>query len=239
MPATTNKQRQLNQLFTSLKKGRDPAEPGPLPVLEQFIYGLLRKGATRELADRAFRTLREQFFDWNEVRVSSVRELEEALAELPDAEARAERLVSFLQEVFEARFSFDLEALHKKGLKEAAKSLAKYQAATDYVVAWVVQHSLGGHAVPLDLPTLRTARRLGLIDSEQDDLGAAQASLEHLVPKARGALFGDLIGNLAHEFCTEEEPRCPACPMSGDCPTAQEAGRESVAVGRAGRPKPR
>src|SRR5439155_10868311 len=100
---------------------------------------------TRDQADRAFRGLREQFFDWNEVRVSSGREVEEAIADLPEAEPRAERLISFLQEVFEADFSFDLEGLRKKGLKEAAKQLATYQAANDYVVAWVVQQSLGGH----------------------------------------------------------------------------------------------
>jgi endonuclease-3 len=241
MPAITNKQRQLNQLFAALKKGHDAPEPEALPVLEQFLYGICREGATRDLADRAFASLREQFYDWNEVRVSSAREVEEALADLPEAEARAERLVSFLQEVFEADFSFDLEGLRKKGLKEAAKQLAKYQAANDYVVAWVVRQSLGGHAIPLDLPTLRAARRLGLIDCDPDDTEAARASLEHLVPKAKGTLFCDLISNLAAETCWEEEPRCPACPLSGDCPSAQEAGaRESVAVGaRAGRPKPR
>lgn len=230
MPATTNKQRQLNQLFTTFKKGREAAEPEPLPVLEQFIYGICREGATRELADLAFRKLRGSFFDWNEVRVSSPREIEEALCDLPETEPRAARIVSFLQEVFESKFSYDLEPLAKKGVKEAAKSLAKHQAANDYVVAWVVQTSLGGHAIPLDLPTLRASRRLGLIDCEADDMEAARSALEHLVPKAKGALFTDLISQLAAETCWEEEPNCPQCPLAGDCPTAQEAARESVAA---------
>src|SRR5262249_61349636 len=201
MPAITNKQRQLNQLFSAFKKGHDAPESEALPVLEQFVYGACREGATREQADRAFQTLREQFFDWNEVRVSSAREVEEALSDLPEAEPRAERLISFLQEVFEADFSFDLEGLRKKGLKEAAKQLARYQAANDYVVAWVVQHSLGGHAIPLDVPTLRTARRLGLIDGDADDTEAARSSLEHLVPKAKGALLCDLVSHPAGQLC--------------------------------------
>ncbi|HKI35825.1 MAG TPA: hypothetical protein VKA46_28475 [Gemmataceae bacterium] len=240
MPAITNKQRQLNQLFAALKRGHDAPDDPARPVLEQFLYGVCREGSTRDLADGAFRSLREQFFDWNEVRVSSAREVEEALADLPEAEVRAERLISFLQEVFEADFSFDLEGLRKKGLKEAAKQLAKYQAANDYVVAWVVQQSLGGHAIPLDVPTLRAARRLGLIDCDPDDVETARSSLEHLVPKAKGALFCDLISNLADETCWEDEPHCAACPLAGDCPTAQEASaREGVAVGGRSRPKPR
>ena len=207
-------------------------------MLEQLLYSVLREGATREHAERAYRTLQERFFDWNEIRVSSVRELEEVLDELPDADQRAQRLVSLLQEVFETTFSFDLEVLHKKGLKQAAKQLARYQAANDYAVAWVVQQSLGGHAIPLDAPTLRVLRRLGLIEDNQEDGEALRASLEHLIPKIRGPLFNDLVSALADELCVEEEPACSSCPLSGECATGHEALR-SVGAGRGGRPKSR
>ena len=54
-------------------------------------------------------------------------------------------------------------------MRQAAKQLARYQAANDYAVAWVTQQSLGGHAIPLDDVTLRVLRRLhqelqGLLD---------------------------------------------------------------------------
>jgi endonuclease-3 len=239
MPTTTNKQRVLNQFFTVLKKRYDPADPESLPVLEQFLFAVCREGATREQADRAFRNLRERFFDWNEVRVSSPREVEEVLGDIPDAETRANRLISLLQEVFETTFSFDLESLHKKGLKQAAKQLARYQAANDYAVAWVTQQTLGGHAVPLDGPALRVLRRLGLIDGHQDDLEALRGSLEHIVPKVRGALFNELVSALAGEFCSEEEPSCAACPLAAECPTGQEVAGETATAGRALRAKPR
>ncbi len=224
MPTATNKQRLLNQILACGGKKADADAPAgeARPVLEQFVYGLCREGATAEQADRAYRGLRERFYDWNEIRVSSPRELEEAFADLPDREARAQRLVSFLQEVFETTFSFDLESLHKKGLKQAAKQLARYQAANDYVGAWVVQQSLGGHAIPLDAPTLRAARRLGFLDDEQEANEAARASLEHLVPKARGPQFVEAISLVAAEHCWDEQPNCPACPLAADCPTGQE-----------------
>src|SRR6516165_2623964 len=197
MPTTTNKQRLLNQLFGALAKAGKGADAGPRPVLEQFLFAICREGVTREAADRAFRSLRERFFDWNEIRVSSTREVAEALEGLPDAEGRAQRLIDFLQEVFETTFSFDLEGLHKKGMKQAAKTLQRYQAANDYAVAWVVQQSLGGHAIPLDGPSLRVLRRLGLIENDQEDLEALRASLEHQIPKIRGPLFSDLVSTLA------------------------------------------
>src|SRR5205085_4865414 len=170
----------------------------------------------------AFRGLQDRFFDWNEIRVSSVHEVEEVFDDLPGAESRAERLISFLQQVFDATFSFDLESLHKKGLKQAAKQLSRYQAANDYVVAWVIQQALGGHAIPLDEPTLRTVKRLGLIDDDENDAEAGRASLEHRVPKSRGASFVELISNVANEHCWSDSPNCAACPLSGECPTGQE-----------------
>jgi endonuclease-3 len=233
MATTINKQRVLNQLFAAARKG---GEPAPRPVLEEFIYALCREGATPDQADRAFRNLTENFFDWNEVRVTSPREIEEAFAGLSCPEARAQRLLTFLQEVFETEFSFDLEKLQKKGLKLAAKQLSSYQASNDYIVAWVTQRSLGGHAVPLDAAMLRCVRRLGLIDGGQEDVEAARASLEHFVPKAKGGSAIDALGRVAHAYC-REEPRCNACPLAAECPTAQENGVETATAGR--RPKPR
>src|SRR4051812_23701849 len=108
MATTINKQRVLTQLLAS--GGPADPDPKPRPVLEQYIYGLCRQNATPDQADRAFRNLREHFFDWNEVRVSSIREIEDALAGLSETESRAQRIVSFLQEVFEKEFSFDIDA---------------------------------------------------------------------------------------------------------------------------------
>jgi endonuclease-3 len=238
MATTINKQRLLSQLFATGKKAAE-AGAEDRPVLQQFIYGLCREGASAAQADRAYRNLCERFFDWNEVRVSSPREVEEAFAGLPHPEARAQRLLSFLQEVFETTFSFSLEDLHKKGVKMAAKQLMRYQAANDYLGAWVLQRSLGGHAIPLDPPTLRCSRRLGLIDEAHDDVEAARASLEHLVPKAKGPQFTDAVSSVAQDYCWEDEPNCPACPLAGECATAQEAGVEQLAGARSHRPKPR
>jgi endonuclease III len=235
MPTAVNKQRVIAQMFTTLKKRYDPREPEARPVFEQFLYAICREGATREQADRAFQNLQESFFDWNEVRVSSAREVEEALGDIPDAENRANRLISFLQEVFETTFSFDLEPLQKKGLKQAAKQLSRFQAANDYAVSWVVQQSLGGHAIPLDTASLRVLRRLGLIDDDHIDLETLRASLEHLVPKSKGSLFVEILSAMAHDTRWVEDPRSPFRAL------LQEDDEEEVIAAErpSSRPKPR
>ncbi len=233
MATTTNKQKIVHQLFTTLGKNGKAKPLDARPVLEQFIYAILRENSTRESADQAFASLQEHFFDWNEVRVSSTLEIVEALDGIvADAETRAQRVVDFLQEIFETTYSFDLEplleVLQKKGLKQASKQLLRYQAANDYAVTWVMQQSLGGHTIPLDAAAVRALKRMGLAE-ETNDLESLRLSIEHQVPKAKGLQFVDLLSTLTDAHCHEDQPACGRCPLRQACPTGQEA-KQSVAT---------
>jgi endonuclease-3 len=235
MPATTsNKQQVLTHLLGAVKLPDTP-ELSKRPILEEIIYSLCREGSTTELADQAFRRLQTQFFDWNEIRVSSVAEVEEALVGLADAHGRAQRIISLLQEVFEESYSFDLDGLVKKGAKQAAKDLLHYQAVGDYAIAWLTQRTLGGHAIPVDVPTLRVMRRLGLVDEHQDNPEAVRGSLEHAVQKAKGIHVCEAVSHLAKDVCWEDVPNCANCPMHEVCPSAQQTQRQR----NADRPNPR
>lgn len=243
MPAITNKQQLLTQAYAALKKKFAAPEPHePRPVLEEVVYAILREGTTTADADRAYDGLRKAFIDWNEIRVSTVQEVADALRPMPGAGGRAKRIIGLLQKVFEERYAFTLDDLDKKGLKQAAKQLSRYKEdVNDFTVAWVVQRTLGGHAVPLDGPTLRVLGRLGVVEeAEPDDLESVRASIEHVVPKARDAEFTELMSLHAKELCVDGTPNCPACPLKGDCPTGQEvlAAAKKPAEGRA-KPKPR
>ena len=200
--------------------------------MEQLIYGVLREGTTIEQADRAFEGVTQRFYDWNETRVSMPKEVEEALAGLPDAASKAERLVGILKDVFERFFSFKLDEIDKKGLKHAAKKLGEMKDVSDFAVAWVVQRSLGGHALPLDAPALRVLRRLGVIEDESENLESLRATLEHYVPKAKAPMFADALAQVGKDLCWEEEPHCSRCPLRSDCPTGLERKHTLVHIAR-------
>ena len=126
--------------------------------------------------------------------------------------------------MFEASYTFDLGDIGKKGLKDTARKLRFYkEGVNDYAVAWVVQRTLGGHAIPLDEPTLRVLARLGVVeDADPDSLEAARGSIEHVIPKTRGPEFTDLMSVHAKELCIEKDPHCPACPLKTECPVGIE-----------------
>jgi endonuclease-3 len=248
MPAITNKQQLLTQVQAALKK-RFPLPAveveSPRPLLEELIYAICREGSTTAEADAAFERLKKSFVDWNEIRVSTVQEVADALRPLPQAGLRAGWIIGVLQAVFELNYSFEIGDMEKKGLKHAAKQISRYfntkdletkglkQAAkqiarfkqvNDFAVAWVVQRSLGGHAIPLDGPTLRVLQRLGVVEADVDleDLESLRSGLEHIIPKARGPEFTELMSLHAKEICTEKDPLCSKCPVLADCPTGQE-----------------
>ncbi len=157
------------------------------------------------------------------------------LRPLPQPGARAKRVIALLQAVFEERYSYDLSDILKKGLKDTARKLRFYkEGVNDYAVAWVIQRTLGGHAIPLDEPTLRVLRRLGVIeDFDPDNIETVRGSIEHIIPKTRGPEFTDLMSVHAKELCTENDPNCPACPLNRDCPY----GIENIA--KKSEPKPK
>jgi len=222
MATAVNKQKILDHVLTALKKRYDVPEPTQRSVLEHLLYAVVREGTTREKADRAFQNLKTRFVDWNEIRVSTVQELCDTMGPLPDVATRAQRLIGLLQEWFELTYSFDMEEVAKKGLKEGAKKISRLNDANDYSVAWVMQHGLAGHAIPLDGPTIRVLRRLGVLDGESESLESLRGTIEHFVPKAKGPALVELLSRHADDLCVEDNPKCGKCPLLEDCPTGQE-----------------
>lgn len=231
--ATQSKAQFLNDVHTHLKKRYKPKPDRNAPrltVLEAVIYGICHEDTTREQANQAISRFKDDFFDWNEVRVSSLEEIQGALAGLPSPEDRAHRIRRFLRQLFERTYGFTLETLLKKPLKESIKVLQEYEAlSSDYVAATVIQQALGGHAIPVDASVRRALQRLGVADAEMDN-AALRAILERAVPKNRGVEFLELIEELAHDTCVARDPECPRCELRKTCPTGRSRKEESHAA---------
>jgi endonuclease III len=242
--ATPSKAQLLTDVQALLKK-RYKIGPSveKMSILEAVVYGICHENSTREQANQALSRFKDDFFDWNEVRVSSLEEIQGVLAGMTDAEGRAFRIRRFLRQIFEKTYGFNLDPLTKKPQKESIKALEEYDAmASDYVLATVIRLALGGHAIPVDAACFRVFLRLGIAD-ESSDPAALRVILERAVPKTRGGEFGDLIEELAHDTCIEGEPDCPRCDLRKLCPTglARKAEAASAAKpaakGKAGKAK--
>ena len=190
----------LTQTHKVLKKHYQAVVPdADRPVLEHVIRGLLLENASYATADAVYGALEENYFDWNEVRVAAVTDLTEQLQRLPDPAVTASSLCSVLQAVFDTTFSFDLEHLRKENLGKAVERLQKFKGSRPFMVSYVVQAALGGHAIPLDRGALEAFEVLGVITPAERHAGSVPG-LERAIPKNKGVEFASLLHQLAADF---------------------------------------
>ncbi|MCH8839635.1 MAG: hypothetical protein IH831_02970, partial [Planctomycetes bacterium] len=168
-------------------------------VLEHLLFACCLENSTHDDATKVFETLSQDYFDWNEVRVTSIRELSEVMKSLNDPKGSATRLKRVLQSLFESQYSFDLDPMRKQNIGQAVKQLKKYNGASSFTVAYVTQNALGGHSIPVNRGLLQTMLSVGVI-SESEAAKNAVPGLERAVPKTRGFETGSLLHQLGVEL---------------------------------------
>jgi len=198
--ATKNRAGQINKVLKVVKKHYKPAVvPKERTLLEHLLFACCLENSGYDAAERVFQSLKSDYFDWNEVRVSTVRELAEALKTLNDPVESATRLKRMLQSVFETHYSFDVEHLKKQNIGASVKHLEKFNGSTSFVVAFVTQHALGGHSIPINRGLLDSMRIVGVISDAEFAKGLVPG-LERAAPKSKGAEVGSLLHQLGVEM---------------------------------------
>ena len=152
-----------------------------------------------EAAEQVFATLKQDYFGWNEVRVSTIRELTDALKPLVNPAESAARLKQTLHSVFESVYEFDIETLKKQNIGQAAKHAAEVQR-HDAVRRGLRDAARAGRALDSAQP-----RRADHAAHRRRDLRrrvqprASCPGLERAVPKNKGAEVGSLLHQLGVE----------------------------------------
>ena len=195
--SAADRQKIVTRLLKQLKKefGGLPRYE-QLPVLETMIFATCLEDATFEAAQAAFDRLTGDFFDWNEVRVSTISELEPVFDGLPEPALRAHRIRGILHYVFDHQYSYDFDAIRRKTMELAQKQLAKIKYLTPFARNWLLQTALGNHVVPADGNIIRCSVWLGLIPPGSGDDTAADA-LKSYTRKADGSEFTWLVKSLS------------------------------------------
>ncbi|TWT54016.1 hypothetical protein Pla22_16500 [Rubripirellula amarantea] len=187
----------IGKLHTALKKHYKPQPTGATrPLLEHVLYASLLEDAPSELADEGMAKCEQEFFDWNEVRVTSVTELTQVLSRLPDPVKAATRLKSNLQAIFEEFYTFDLDHMKKENLGRAVSKFEKMPGMTPFVLSYTVQHGLGGHSVPIDYSAMVIMLATEIASQPEAHTGKVPG-IERAIPKNKGIEFADLLHQCA------------------------------------------
>ena len=195
--SASNRANLISKLHTALKKLYKPLPAQPTrPLLEHVLYASLLEDAPADLADEGMAKCEQEFFDWNEVRVTTVTELSQVLENLPDPQKAARRLKSNLQAIFEEFYTFDLDHLKKENLGKAVAKFEKMPGMTPFVLNYTVQHGLGGHAIPVDYAAM-VLMLATEIASQAEAMSGKVPGLERAIPKSKGIEFAGLLHQAA------------------------------------------
>lgn len=195
----------LKKLLPAIKKEYKVAVPKhDRPVLETILFAICLEDATVADAEHSYTRLFAEFPDLNEIRVSSVKEIERAFMGQTDPEWRAFRVRSVLQYVFEKSFAFEFESLRKKTLELATKQLAKIKHLSTFVRNYTLQAVIGAHLIPIDPAMGRSLVWLGLVPPNQD-IEQMGETLKAVVRKTEVPLFCFSIRCLATDKAVLDE----------------------------------
>jgi hypothetical protein len=187
----------ITKLQTSLKKHYKPAPAAPgRPLMEHVLYAALLEDAPVDLADEGFAKCEQEFFDWNEVRVTSVTELAEVLSHFPSPSSTALRLKRCLQSVFESFYSFEIEHLKKENLGKAVAKFESMVGVSPFVLSYLIQHGLGGHAIPVNSSGMWIMFKTGIINEVEARTGKVPG-LERAIPKSKAIEFSSMLHQAA------------------------------------------
>ena len=214
--------RQVHQIL--LDYYGQPTWRDPLPPLDELISTILSQNTNDTNRDRAFRSLRERFPTWEEVRDGDPSMVTDAIRTAGLANQKGPRIQQILRDITAERGSLDISFLSTLPLEEARAWLLKFKGVGPKTTAIVLCFSLGRPAFPVDTHIYRVSGRLGLRPGEMS-VEAAHPHLESLLPpEAYYASHLNLI-RLGRELCSPRKPDCPRCPLHSICQFARENPR--------------
>ncbi|NLX14594.1 MAG: hypothetical protein GXY44_13205 [Phycisphaerales bacterium] len=186
--------KKVKKLFQQLtrKFGKPtPGEPGD--PIEQLIIGILAECTTFHKAHSTFRKVREQMVDLNDLRVTPPFELARLIGDgIPLATVKARRIIDTLNAVRVRQDTMDLSFLRQRSRREAREYLESLEGVGPFASAYVVLHSLGGHAIPVDALTVYTLRKEGVVDPAAN-IGEVQGFLERHISASDALVFSELL----------------------------------------------
>merc|ERR1712167_94707 len=133
-----------------------------MPVLETMLFAACLENNSWDATEQGYDRLNKMYYDLNEIRVSSVAEIEETLNS-PQGDWSGLRIRSILRFVFETTYTYDYEKLKRLTLESGQKRLKKIDNMSPFIRNFTVQHCLGGYLVSLDEASTRAAIHLGIV----------------------------------------------------------------------------
>lgn len=162
-------------------------------VVDSIIYAIISAELSEKAAESALARFADHFVDWNDLRVSRVEEIVEALGkDTPATKDIALTIAKVLRAIFDDYHKVNLEALKKIGKRPARQTLEKIDGLSRFAVDYCMLVALRGHAIPLTSKMLEYLQHNELVDPDADEQQIAGFLIKQ-IPAKNGYDFYALL----------------------------------------------
>lgn len=193
-----------------------PAGSYPTTVLDLIIFHKLHLALPAADAARSFRQLKDAFVDWNEVRISSVREIQGELAGEGTLDV-AVFIKDLLEIVHRERQDVSLEFIIEQNLGEIRRYLKQVKGMDSATIDLILRVRKEHPLVPLNQAMEAVLARLGVLRAT--DTRDRKGKILHEALGEDSLPFHHFLLEHSRSTCPPDESRldCPRCVLRDLC----------------------
>ncbi len=219
--------------------GRTVTPIASMPPIDAVVFLIIATRHTKEVAERSHKALVTDFVDWNEVRVSSPREIAISLKikERAAREERAQEIRDFLVSLFRERSQVSLAFLTELDYEAAAEMVGGLEGVNAGLAAQIALFLSPEEGIQSSTHLVRVARRLGLVDKRATPT-KTRAALEKMVGDNgdRHRLHRVLM-HIGMTVCLPKTLKCAECLTHGSCPSSKAPAKSAAKKAKSAKPK--
>lgn len=209
--------RKIEEIICILQKefpGQKPA-PRKAEPLDILIATLLSQNTTDKTSYIAFRNIKDEIGDWEEVLKAPPAKLKKAIRVCGLANQKAAAIKGLLRGLREKRGKLSLDYMKKMTDEEIFGELLMFNGIGVKTIACMLAFSLGRDVFPVDTHVHRVCNRLGLAKAATPLKTFEQ--MKHIVPEGKKFLFHTLLIKFGRKICRSAAPLCGKCPLYDHC----------------------
>jgi endonuclease III len=190
----------------------------PTQVVDLIIFHKLHLELPSASALKTFQNLKAAFVDWNEVRVSTFREIQDVFVGGQNTLALAIFIKELLEFVHRERQQMSLEFLMEENLGDIRRYLKQVRGLDTSTVNLILRVRKEHPVLPLNRSMEAVLHRLGLLrNAETRD--KKERTLHELVEPGKAIAVHHFLLNHSQEYCPPEEEKvnCSHCCMRRMC----------------------
>ena len=199
----------------------------PSAIHELIIYHKIRLHfEDRKSTEQSFRRLKTNFVDWNEVRISSIPEIQEALGQTASSLSVSVFLKDFLDFLHRQNQTVDLEYLGEENLTEIRRFLRQIKGIDPSTISMVLHLRKEYPVLPVSPSMEPSLVRMGLVRTK-DNRDQKGRYLHSVVEEDSLLPFHHFLVRHSQEICPPDEDnvQCKVCALTKYCQYYERVGK--------------